>query len=494
MDLILEFIIQLIINSILVYSIAICVAYAILAIISAISISDYLRRNKYIDYSSILSSSLAPSISIVAPAYNEGMTIIQNVRSLLNLQYAIYEVIIINDGSKDDTLEKLMEEYDLVPVEILPEYDLPTKQVYGVYQSRNAAFGKLKVIDKQNGGKADALNVGLNYATHKIVLCADVDCIIDDLALLKVVKPFMEDRKRLIASGAVVSIANSCKVEKGRLMEVHVPENFLARVQVLEYLRAFLMGRMAWSKLDGLLLVSGAFGLFDKEIARNAGGYDTETVGEDMELVVRMRKYMIENGLEYSVIYVPDPLCWTEAPSSYKVLGNQRSRWTRGTIETLLKHRKIFFNPQFGFLGMVSYPFWFFFEWLAPWVEIFGLLFFIVLALLGFAYWSFFFSLLAIVFSYATTLTLLSILFEEISFNQYKGKRDIVKLALTALVESFVYHPLTVYWSIRGNYQFFSGMKQWGEMIRTGFAEQNTKSQETEIHTVPDVNLHPLNG
>ena len=479
-----DFFNQLIIKGILVYAIVICGSYALLAFISSSAISKYLKRNSYIDYGSILRSTFAPSISVIAPAYNEALTIIQNVRSLLSLQYSNFEVIIVNDGSNDNSLEKLIDAYELEAVKYVFHEYLATQPIKNIYKSKNPAYHRLLVIDKENGGKADALNVGMNISSCKIIACIDVDCIMEETALLKIVKPFMEDTKRVVAVGGVISIANSCEVDKGRLIKINLPKKFLPRVQVLEYFRAFLMGRMAWSRLDGLLLVSGAFGLFDKEIALKAGGYNKNTVGEDMELVVRMRRYMIENNIPYTVMYVPDPLCWTEAPDNLKVLGRQRSRWARGTIETLFMHRGLFFNPSYGFLGMVSYPYWFFFEFLAPWVESAGIVYFIILVLSGQAYWPFFLTLSSMLFAFSLVISLSALLFEERSFHQYRKRSDIFKLLLTAILEPVFYHPLTVYWSLRGNYQLLMGMKNWGEMTRIGFGTLKKKSNKANISEV----------
>src|SRR5688572_15746559 len=338
-------IVYLVVNTLVfTYAITIAVAYLFLAILSLWEMRKYMHKNYFVDYRYILSSPFAPGISLVAPAYNEGLTIIDNVKSLLSIMYNNFDVIIVNDGSKDDTLSKMITAFDLVKVNYDLQEALQTKPVRGIYKSRNRAFRKLMVVDKENGGKADALNVGLNISKKELVACIDVDCIIEPDALLKMVKPFLEDSTEVIASGGVVRIANSCVVEDGRLIEVRLPDKFIARVQVLEYIRAFLLGRMAWSKLNGLLLISGAFGLFKRKIAVEAGGYDHKTVGEDMELVVRMRAHLAEQNRKCRVVYIPDPLCWTEAPSNYQILGRQRNRWARGTFETLKLHKRLFFN------------------------------------------------------------------------------------------------------------------------------------------------------
>jgi biofilm PGA synthesis N-glycosyltransferase PgaC len=261
------------------YAMSLCFSYFALAIISAIEMRHYLKKNSFIDYRTILSSHLQPSISLIAPAYNEGANIVENIRSLMSIHYGNYEVLIINDGSKDDSMEKMIESYELELVDFAVNPQLKTKPVRGIYKSRNSAFNKLIVVDKENGGKADALNVGLNISNSDLVACVDVDCVIEQDALVKMVKPFIEEDTRVIATGGVVRIANSCEIENGKLMKVNLPDELLPRIQVVEYIRAFLMGRMAWSRLNGLLLISGAFGLFDREIAVKAGGYNHKTVG-----------------------------------------------------------------------------------------------------------------------------------------------------------------------------------------------------------------------
>ncbi|HLF45281.1 MAG TPA: glycosyltransferase family 2 protein [Chitinophagaceae bacterium] len=457
--------------SLLLYSLFLLLSYLFIAFYSIGETRGHIRKSSFTDYSIMAVSEKAPSVSILAPAYNEGATIIENVRSLLSIYYNNLELIVINDGSKDDSLQKLIEVYELEKISWWTQQHICTQPVKGVYKSKNPVYKKLIVVDKENGGKADALNVGVNFARHNYIVCIDVDCILEQDAMLKLVKPFLEEREvRVIATGGVIRIANSCEVKEGKIVRINLPRQFLPRVQTLEYIRAFLLGRMAWSRMNGLLLISGAFGAFDREIVIKSGGYNPQTVGEDMELVVRMRRYMEENNLPYRVAYIPDPLCWTEAPSSYKILGRQRNRWTRGTVETLKIHRKMFFNPRYGLLGMISYPYWFFFEFLAPIIEFTGIISFILLALFGLVDWSFFFSLLAFIVSFGFLYSVFAILMEVLTYNQYKRHRDIFKLIGTALLEPFLFHPFVVWSAIKGNIDFLRKKKSWGEMTRKGFA------------------------
>jgi poly-beta-1,6-N-acetyl-D-glucosamine synthase len=452
-----------------IYIMVISIVYIMLAVFSYFEIARYLGKNNDTNFRRILSSSIAPSISLIAPAYNEDKSIIDNIRSLLSIQYHKFEIIIVNDGSTDETLKKAIEKYQLVPVKITFNSPIKTTAVHQVFRSNNPAFSKLVVIDKENGGKADALNAGLNFASNDLVACIDVDSIIEPDALLKMVKPFLEGSDRVIASGGVIRIANSCTVEGGRLIQTRLPQKLLAKFQVLEYLRAFLLGRLAWSRLNGLLIVSGAFGLFDKKVVISAGGYKTDTVGEDMELVVRIRRYMHERREKYKIVYIPEPLCWTEAPASLSNLGRQRSRWTRGTIETLLMHKRLFFNPAYGMMGMFSYPYWVLFEWLAPIIECMGILYFLIMVLTRQVNWLYAGLLFLVLLSFIIAISLFALVVEEISFNRYTTKRETMKLILLAFMDPFLFHPLIVFWSMKGNMDYLRGVKSWGKMTRKGF-------------------------
>jgi len=445
-----------------------------LAIISAIETKEYMKKNSFVNYKEILSSTISPSISIIAPAYNESLNIIENVRSLLSSHYVNYDVIIVNDGSKDDSLEKLIAAYDLVKVNFLINQQIPTKPIRaGVFKSTNPAFEKLTVVDKENGGKADALNMGLNISNNKYVACIDVDCLLLENALQKMVKPFLEvTEETVIATGGVIRIANSCIIKNGKLLDVNLPKKLIEKAQILEYLRAFLLGRMAWSRLNGLLVISGAFGLFNKKIAIEVGGYDTNTVGEDMEIIVRMRRHMEEINEKYKVAYIPDPLCWTEAPDNYKIFISQRNRWTRGTIETLRKHRKIGFNKKYRSLGMLSYPYWLFFERLAPVIEVIGIIYFGVLMALNEVRWDYAVAFIILAYLFTVLFSVVAIFSEELTYHQYKKKGTGFKLLQISALEPFVLHPFILYAAIRGNIDYyFNKKKKWGEMTRKGMAK-----------------------
>lgn len=444
--------------------------------LSALELRDHLRRNRFADYQDIITSPIAPGVSIVAPAYNEAQNIVQNVKSLLSLHYGKYEVIIVNDGSKDDTLDKLIKAFDLSKTNYAYNYQIECKAVQGVYKSNNKSFSKLLVIDKENGGKADALNAGINVSSMEIISCIDVDCILSHESLTRMVRPFMEETNRkVIAVGGAIGIANNCDVKDGTVTTYRIPKSFLGRFQVIEYFRAFLMGRMAWTRVNGLMLISGAFGFFNRELVLKVGGYFPKTVGEDMELVVRMRRYMEEQKIPYKVGFVPDPLCWTEVPEDEAVLSRQRNRWIRGTIETLQLHQTIRFNPKYGLMGMLSYPYWSVFEKFAPIIELTGVLYILTLLIIGEFSAFYFIALYSMMYLLAVLVTSFSILYEQIAFNNYKEKKDLNKLIATVLLEPFIIHPKVVFWGLKGHIDFIKGKGGWGQMIRTGFKKSEDR-------------------
>lgn len=467
---------------ILLYSFAIVSSYLLMTVLSALELRDHQKKNKFADYLDIVTSPVSPSISIIAPAYNESQTIVQNARSLLTLHYSKYEVIIVNDGSKDDSVARMIESFDLVKTNYAYHALIDSKPVRAIYKSTNKSYSKLTLIDKENGGKADALNVGINFSTMDVIACIDVDCILSADSLSRMVRPIMEQVNRtVIAVGGVIGVANNCEVKDGTVTTYRVPETLLGRFQVIEYFRSFLMGRMAWTRINGLMLISGAFGFFNREIVLKVGGYFPKTVGEDMELIVRMRRYMEENKLPYKVAFVPDPLCWTEVPESEDILSRQRNRWMRGTIETLQLHKRIGLNPRFGVMGMISFPYWSLFEKSAPIIEVLGLVYTLVMIIIGDFSALYLIVLFILIYFFSVLISSFSILYEELAFNNYKNKKDVRKLIWTALLEPFVIHPKVVFWGLKGHWDFIKGKGGWGVMIRTGFKKATDKKQVTNV-------------
>ncbi|WP_317166452.1 glycosyltransferase family 2 protein [Chitinophaga varians] len=473
--------------------------YALLALLSLRGIRRFQRTTSYVDYTKMLDSPLAPGISVIAPAYNEGVTIISNVRSLLTLVYPKYEVIIINDGSTDDTLEKLISEFELQEVDFAYNERIKSQPVKRVFKSVNNVYDKLLVIDKVNGkSKADASNAGINAAAYNYFLCTDVDSILEKDTLLRLIKPFMdeehqrvkavgepcpecgyvhfeEDSVRVIASGATLRLANSCEVDEGVITRVRPPRQWLPRFQEMEYIRAYVLGKMGWSLINCVPNVSGGLGLFDKEIAIKAGGYDSQSFAEDMDIVTRMCTYMIDNKLKYAIRYIPTSQCWTEGPPTLKVFSRQRTRWGRGLAEIITMHRRVLFHPRYKQLGLVVLPYNLLFEFLAPIIEFTGILFYIYLIITGQINWHYALVLLSFVYLYSVMITTLAIWWDHMTYHYYKTWREVIGLALMAFLEPLFYHPLIVFFALRGYYYFLTGKKHsWGNMQRQGFGKKKT--------------------
>jgi len=457
------------------YSIFYILVYTILAVSSFFEIKKYYFNKFFLHKDVIIKSNNALGVSIVAPAYNEGLTIISNVKSLLSQEYPKFEVIIINDGSTDDTLEKLIKEFELVKVDFFYIEKIKTEPVRGHYRSTNPIYNKLLVVDKENGkSKADASNAGINSTKYSLFICTDVDCILRRDTIAMLVKPFLESDKKVIAAGAALRISNSCTFKEGMLYESHYPDNFFARFQELEYIRSFIFGRMAWSKLNGLLLVSGGLGIFDKDTVIAVGGYWNKSLGEDLELITRMRTYMHEEKKEFEIKYIPESLCWTEVPDDKKIFLRQRVRWARGLIQTLFIHRKLFLNPKYGKTGLIAFPYYVFCEFLVPILEIIGLIFILLNIYFFGINLPFLIIVTTSVYSFYVLITLISIFLDQMIHKQYSNLKEVITLILMVFIEPFIYHPLSVYASIKGyTHYLINKEKNWGNMTRKGFKTVN---------------------
>jgi cellulose synthase/poly-beta-1,6-N-acetylglucosamine synthase-like glycosyltransferase len=414
----------------------------------------------------LLSSRLSPTISILAPAYNEEATIEASLRALLALKYPRLEVIVISDGSKDTTVQVLTEKFDLVPVKTIYEQRIKTKPVRGLY--RSSTHPGLVVIDKENGGKADALNVGLSFAQSELVCAMDADTLIEGDGLQRMVRPFLYSTD-VVATGGTIRVVNGSTVKGGRVLETRMPSHMLAGLQVVEYLRAFLFGRLGWNRLGGNIIISGAFGLFLRESVLAAGGYLHDTVGEDMELVLRLKRRSYEVGGPGVIAFVPDPVAWTEVPETARVLGRQRDRWHRGLADVLWRHRGMMLNPRYGITGMFILPYYVLVELLAPVVEAIGVIGLVLGLIFGVVDWSFAGLFYLTAYGLGTALTSFTLILEDISFHRYNTFRDRVLLFWWTLIENLGYRQLTVYWRLRGLWKFLRGRKDWGAMERKGF-------------------------
>jgi cellulose synthase/poly-beta-1,6-N-acetylglucosamine synthase-like glycosyltransferase len=409
----------------------------------------------------------APPIALLVPAYNEELTIAESLRSLLGLQYPSFEVIVVNDGSKDGTLQALIDTFELTPIQRSYETIAPCAAIRGIYGSPHQP--RLVVVDKENGGKADALNAAINLSRAPIVCSMDADSLLEPDALLRAVRPFVEDPERVIAVGGSVRVANGCEIRFGRVTRIGTPRNFLALLQTIEYLRAFLMARLAWSEMNALLIVSGAFGLFRREAVRAVGGYTLGTVGEDMELVVKLHKHFRREKQPYRVVFLPEPVCWTEAPETLAVLGRQRARWHRGALETFSKHKDMLFNPKYGRVGAVGFGYILLVDVLGPLIELAGYVLIPAFWMLGVLNTEYLYAFLAVSFGFGVVISVGALALEETELRRFPDVRSLVILMLAGVVENFGYRQINNVWRLRGTWQYLMKQDSWGVMTRRGF-------------------------
>ena len=456
----------------LVYGITLFTIYFFGVVLSNRAIKRNKRKSWFLEVKDIVSATDVPSVTLVAPAYNEGLTIVENVKSLLSIQYPFYKLILVNDGSTDDSMKQLIEEFDLEPFDSsFITQPITTAIVNYIYKSKKPQYRHLTVIDKNNGGRSDAINAGINFAESELVLCTDADCIIEQDAVLKMVRPYLEEGyQEIVACGGSIGIANDSIIQNGILKKLKVPRDFISTVQVVEYIRAFLVGRMGWGEINGLMLVSGAFGMYPRTRLIEVGGFNPKTVGEDLELCIRLRVHMEKLKKPYKVVYIPETLCWTEAPSTYEVFVKQRDRWARGLWETLKLHKNLFLNPRYRNMGIFFFPYWCFFEFGAPLVEFLGLIFLFLFGYLGFINWSTAILLFMAVYLLGCIFSTISIFMYVKNFRHYATGSQITELLLAAYLEPFLFHPVLVYGQMKGYYKKIFGIKSgWGTMTRKGF-------------------------
>lgn len=452
--------------SVLAYFLAINTIYLTFSVIAFFSLIDHRRRWTSRRLDVLMRSSATPAVSVIAPAHNEEATIEQSLRSLLQLNHPEFEVIVVNDGSEDGTLQKLVSAFELFRGPAAHAQPIDTEAVRGFYRSLD--HPELIVIDKVNAGKADAINAGINAARYPLVCVIDADSILEPLSLLRAALPFVED-PTTIATGGIIRIANGCRVEAGRVVEVNLPHSWLARFQVVEYLRAFLSGRVALSSLNALLIISGAFGMFRRDAVIEVGGFRADTIGEDMEIVARLHRRWRDAGRPYRIVFQPDPVCWTEAPEDRRILGNQRNRWQRGTCQVMAYHLGMTGNPRYGGVGMIGMPYVLIFEAFGPTIEVLGYAVTVVAVLMGGLDWVFLQLLFLVSVIFGSLISLTSVMLEEMSFRRYPRATDLLKLAGLGVLENFGYRQLATWWRFKGTIDFLRNRKDWGEMMRRGF-------------------------
>lgn len=460
---------------VLLYFVVLNGYYLVTSISSFRALRKYSRRLNSLDIEDLLRSGGAPPVTLLVPAYNEQVGIVSSVHSLLDLRYPDYEIIVINDGSTDGTFELLDAAFGLEPSARATTATLGRGGVRGVYRSREEP--RLWVIDKENGGKSDALNVGLDHCQTPFFCALDADSALERDALLRLVRPFLESA-HTVAAGGIVRVANGSEFRGGHVTKIRLPRRALAQLQVVEYLRAFLAGRMGWSSMDVLLIVSGAFGMFRRSSVVDAGGYSRDTVGEDMELILRLHRYFLELGAPYEISFVPDPVAWTEVPERIRDLGRQRNRWQRGLLQSLAKHKKMMFNPRYGRIGTVAFPYFWFMEGLGPAVEFLGYIAFVTLIVLGLASPAFVVAFLLVAVFFGITLSLAAVALEELVFRRYTDPRDFLRLIGLSVLENFGYRQMLTLWRFQGVVSALLGRRNWGTLERVGAIRESAVSEE----------------
>lgn len=456
------------------YYLASNVAYLLMLTIAFKTSAAHQRRLESHFLGWLHENPMAPPVAILVPAHNEEASIGASVRSLLELDYPELEVIVINDGSEDRTFEVLRETFRLRLVRAVYVAQAKTAPVRGLY--RSDLDKRLLVIDKEPGGsKADALNAGLNAANSPYVCIVDSDSLLERDALLRITVPIMEDPKRVIAVGGIIRVVNGSEINGGQLRRIRLPRKGIEAIQVVEYLRAFLIGREAWAQGNMLMIISGAFGLFRTDLVRAVGGYRASSIGEDIDLVARLHRHLRKRELDYEIRFVPDPMCWTEVPSDLRSLARQRARWQKGLADVLWSTRDMLFRPRYGRIGWIALLYLWLFELFGPIMETLGLATIAAAIYMGALSRGFFLQFLIFGYAFATVISIGSVLQEEITYKRYNDWKDVARLITYCFLEHFPYRQLHMIWRLQGFWEYLRGDNAWKPMKRTGLASASAR-------------------
>jgi cellulose synthase/poly-beta-1,6-N-acetylglucosamine synthase-like glycosyltransferase len=452
---------------IIVYFILLNAIYTVFTVVAFFELLAYRRRLWRGSLRTMLSESTYRPVSLLVPAHNERETLIVTIRSLLALRYPEFEVVVINDGSDDDTLDLVRAAFSLYPVPSATRVRLATKPIRATYRSRE--HPNLVVIDKDQGGKSDSLNAGINACSFPLFCCMDADSLLESDALLRVARAFAED-ERVVVAGGIIRVLNGSRVDEARVSSIRTSNQPIVLWQALEYTRGLLAGRAPLAKLNCLLIVSGAFGLFRKDAVIEVGGYHTGTVCEDMEIIVRLHRRSYEQGRHDRVIIVPDPVCWTQVPSDWRSLLRQRDRWQRGLLESLWRHRKMFLNPRYGKVGMISMPFYLIFEALGPIFELCGYLATFLLWIFGWLNPGIALLIFVVAVLYGTILSVMALVLDDLLFKRYERGRDLLKMIAAAFFEYFGYHQILALQRTASFLNVVLSRGHWGKAKRSRIA------------------------
>ncbi|MFQ5736576.1 MAG: glycosyltransferase [Thermodesulfobacteriota bacterium] len=442
--------------------------YAVLLVAAVWLILRHLMRRGYSRYHESIHPSMVQPISVLLSAYNEESNIVESVKSLCQLNYPDYEIVVINDGSTDATFRRLVESFGLRRIKSVYRPILRTAGVRGFYASRRVP--NLVVIDKEHSGKADSLNTGINASRAPYFCSVDADSILEKDSLMRLMWPIIEEPEVVKATGGIVRIVNGSVVRDGKIAEVRLPEDSLSRLQVVEYIRSFLFGRAGLSALNSLLIISGTFSMFHKKSVIAVGGYSTDTVTEDMELVVRLHRYFMRTKQKYRINFVPDPICWTEAPKTFAALSKQRKRWHAGLGESIALHMAMVFNPRYGRIGLFAMPYQLLIEFFGPFIETAGYAVVVLSFMAGIIDVRFFMLFLVMAVAIGVFFSTVAILLEEITYRRYPRLRDLLVLLFYGVLENFGYRQVVAYWRTRAIISFIlPGKKRWEHIKKHGF-------------------------
>ncbi len=454
---------------ILVYFVVSNAIYTLLMLVSLYAVTMHSKYAARVSRLELLESPVTPPVALIVPAHNEEAGIVQTVLSLLELEYPEKELIVVDDGSTDRTAERLMDRFGLEPADFIYRPRLPAKPPLGFFY--NPAHPQLLLVRKEQGGKPDALNVGINMARSPYFCTVDADSIIEQQALLRLIAPVLESRVPTVVSGGVVRIVNGCTVENGKIVALDLPGSWLERCQVVEYIRTFLFGRPGWNFLHATFIASGAFCLLHRESVIGAGGFGTETVTEDIDVIAALHCSLRAKGEPYRMMFATDPICWTEAPKDLRMLARQRRRWQLGLLQTVVKHNHMIFNRRYGMLGMLSMPFHAYIEAVGCLVEALGTVLIPFSFLVGAMPLSLFLLLLFLAVGYGTLLSTGSVLMEEATIRRYPRVKHMVTLMGYALLENLGYRQMMAFFRAQGVIQYFLGRRRWEAVRKRGMAE-----------------------
>lgn len=427
---------------------------------AAYHLRQYRKEERYADHGRFIKSENTIPVTILMPAYNEAHSILDTVRNLLSLQFPEYEVIIINDGSVDNTLLLLKLEYELVALQQPYKRSLNTREVRAIY--RSPLYPNLIVVDKEHGGKADALNVGINISDYPVFVTMEADSILEKDSLVKIIMPFINDF-RVVGLSGMVRIASGWKLKDGQPGGKQLSKSPLICFQSVEYLRTFLMRRIGQETLGMIRILAGSFGAYNKSAVVEVGGYTNECIGEDLDLAMRLHKHMLEKGRAYSIQFLTSPVCWVKSPNTYHDLTSQRKRWHGTLMDSLQHYKKMLFNPQYKKLGMVSLPYYWLFEYFGPLLETLAHVFLIGAWVSGAVSWLFALSTFLLAALYGTVLNVGALLFEERSIERYETAREMLRQVLYSFLDNMGYRQINALQCVIEMLQFSKTKKKFRE-------------------------------